>query len=189
MKTFPFALLLLVAGCSTHHFNKVTVSPRPSVIVSDNLTERVRYPEIVMDYHIARYVDPNHPLLMHEAHTVYRVEGLAAWNLHSASGDFILPGSLVAPTNAAFMPALVNDAVIAELNQQHTITRTMRQQTESLNGSLHDFATALSGTRNLAEQNKTLREELSKANSRLDALEAESKQHSFEQSTPDKDNY
>ena len=189
MKTFPFAFLLLVAGCSTHRFEKVTVSPRPAAIVSDNLTERVRYPEIVMDYHIARYVDPNHPLLMHEAHMVYRVEGFPAWNLHSPSGDFVLPGSLFAPTNAASAPPLVNEAVIAELNQQHTITRTMRQQTESLNSSLHDFANALSGTRNLVEQNKTLREELSKANSRLDALEAESKQHGFEQSTPDKDNY
>jgi hypothetical protein len=189
MKTIPFALLLLVAGCSTHNFAKVTVSPRPAAAVPNNLTERVRYPEIVMDYHVARYIDPNQPLLLHEAHTVYRVEGLATWNLHSASGEFVLPGSLVAPTNAAFVPPPINDAVIAEFNQQHAITRTMLRQAESLNGSLHDFTTALSGTRNLVEQNKSLREELSKANSRLDVLEAESKRHQLEQATTNTDNY
>ena len=121
----------------------------------------------------------------HEAHAVYRVEGLATWNLHSSSGDFVLPGSLVAPTNSAFVPPPVNDAVIAELNQQHAITRAMSQQAESLNDSLRNFATALSGTRNLVEQNKALREEISKANRRLDALEAETKPQHFEQSSTD----
>lgn len=173
MKTFPLALLLLVAGCST---GRVTVSPRPLAEANDDLRARVRYPEVVAGYHVGRYVDPNHPLVMHEAHTVYRVEGLPAWNLHSPGGNFILPASLIAPTNAAFASPPINDAIIAELNQQRLITHAIRQQAESLNGSIRDFATALANTRNLTEQNKALRDELSKTSRRLDALEVQTKQ-------------
>lgn len=188
MKIFIVSLLLFVAGCSTRDYRNVTVSPHPAALAPDTSTELVRYPEVIRDYYLARYIDPNQPLLLHEAHTVYRVEGLATWNFHSLPGDFILPGSLIGPTNAAFALPPVNDAVIAEINQQHAITRTMFQQAESLNTSLHDFSTALSATRNLVEQNKALRDELAKANNRLDALEAESQKRRVDQSTNADDN-
>jgi len=194
MRTLPIALVLLVTGCSTHRLGTVTVTSRPAAVNSndsdnsDDLTARVRYPEIVMDYHVARYVDPNNPLLLHEAHTLYRVEGLAAWNLHSASGDFVLPGNLASPTNAVFVPPPIDDAVIAQLNQQHAITRTLFQQAETLKVSLHDFATALTDSRNLVEQNRALHGELAKLNTRLDALEAESKQHQLDSSATNNNN-
>jgi regulator of replication initiation timing len=57
-----------------------------------------------------------------------------------------------------------------------------------LNGSLHDFATALTDNRNLVEQNQALRGELGKLNTRLDALEAESKQHQFDSSATNNNN-
>ena len=183
MKIFPITLWLFVAGCSTREARKVTVSPRPAVLAPDGSTEVVRYPEVIRDYYIARYIDPNQPLLLHEAHTVYRVEGLATWDFHSIPGDFMLPGRLAGPTNSAFALPPVNDAVIAEMNHQHAISLTMLQQTESLNGSLHDFSNALSATRNLVEQNKALRQELSKTNNRLNALEAEAKQRRVDPST------
>lgn len=169
MKTPLFALLILAAGCSSP---KVTVMPLPAP-VSPNLAERERYPELVMAYHVARYIDPNHPLLMHEAHAVYRVEGQAAWNLHPQAGSFTLPNNLGVLTNTAFVPPPANDAVIAELNRQKAVTRTVTQQAESLNGSLREFAAALTNTRNLVEQNHALRAQLTRAEHRLDVLEAE----------------
>ena len=45
--------------------------------------ESVRYGENLKAYSIGRYVDPNDGLVMHEAHTVYRVETTAKWNLAS----------------------------------------------------------------------------------------------------------
>jgi hypothetical protein len=188
MKTSFFALLFLAVGCSAPKSGKVTVMPRPAAVVSQDLTERVRYPEIVMDYHVARYVDPNHPMLLHESHTVYRVEGQATWNLHSPSGCFVLPSGAGALPNPAFAPPQVNDAVIAELNQQRTITRGVAQQAESLNGSLREFATAISNTRNLVEQNRTLREQLTRTERRLDALEAGLNKRPTEQQPEDKGN-
>ncbi len=44
--------------------------------------ESVRYGENLKTYSFGRYVDPNDGLVMHEAHTVYRVETTAKWNLH-----------------------------------------------------------------------------------------------------------
>ncbi|MCI0540976.1 MAG: hypothetical protein L0Z50_37725, partial [Verrucomicrobiales bacterium] len=98
MKTSILALLILTAGCSAPKTGKVTVTPRPPLVVPADLTERVRYPELVKSYHVARYVDPNHRLLMHESHTVYRIEAQASWNLHSPPGYFVLPSGTGALT-------------------------------------------------------------------------------------------
>jgi hypothetical protein len=184
----PFlALLVLAAGCSTPQPGRVTVMPQPDAVVSQDLSERTRYPEIVMGYHVARYVDPNQPLLLHESHTVYRVEGQAAWNLHSPPGSFVLPPTARSLVNTAFAPPPMNDAIAAELNQQRTVTRTVTQEAQSLNGSLHEFATALSSTRNLIEQNRLLREQLARAEQRLDAVETELKKRSMDQPRKEKD--
>jgi chaperonin cofactor prefoldin len=172
MKTLSFVLVALAAGCSSPKPGRVVVTPRPSVIVPDDLTERVRCPEFVKAYHVSRYAESSR-LLMHEAHTVFRVEGQATWNFHSPPGCFVLPSGTVVLTNAAFALPAVNDAVLAELNQQRAMTRAVTQQAESLNGSLRDFTAALANTRMLAEQNKTLREQFSKTEKRIEALEAE----------------
>ena len=100
----------------------------------------MRY-RLVKGYHVSRYVEPSR-LLMYEAHTVYRVEAQATWNLQSAPGCFVLPSGTASLTNAAFAPPAVNDAVIAELNQQRALTRAVTHQAESLNGSLRIHASA-----------------------------------------------
>ena len=179
MRTLLLVLLVLVAGCSSPKPGRVVVTPRESVVVPDDLTERVRYPELVKAYHVSRYAEPTR-MLMHEAHTVYRVEGQATWNFHSPAGCFVLPSGIAALTNAAFAPPAVNDAVLAELSQQRAMTRTLTQQAESLNGSLRDFRAALANTRTLAEQNKVLREQLTKTERRLEAVEAELKKRASE---------
>ena len=174
MRTVSFILLVLVAGCSSPKSGRVVVTPRPAVVIPDDLTERVRNPEIVKAYHVSRYAEPSR-MLMHEAHTVYRIEGQAAWNLHSPPGCFVLPSGAVALTNVAFAPPAVNDEVLAELNQQRAMTRAVTQQAESLNGSLRDFTAALANTRAFSEQNKTLREQLARTEKRIETLETELK--------------
>jgi hypothetical protein len=174
MKTLSILLLVVVAGCSSPKPGKITVTPRRAATIPDDLTERVRYPELVKAYHFGRYTEPSR-LLMHEAHTIYRVEAQATWNLHSPAVCFVLPSGAAALTNAAFTPPAVNDEVVAELNQQRAMTRAVTQQAELLNGSLREFNAALTNTRTLAEQNKTLREQLSKTERRIEALEDELK--------------
>src|SRR5439155_16862792 len=106
-------------------------------------------------------------------HTIYRVEAQAVWNLHYPPGSFGLPSSTGALTDTAFSPRPTNDAIVVELNQQRALTRAVTQQAEILNSSLRDFSAALANTRTLAEQNRALHEQLTKAEHRLDSLERE----------------
>jgi hypothetical protein len=184
MRTIFIVLAVATAGCSAPKLGKVAVIPQPNAVIPEDLTQRVRYPELVAAYHVGRYVDPNHTLLMHEAHTVFRVEAQPFWNLHSPPGCFVLPSGTGALTNAAFALPAINDAVIAELNRQRLLTRTVTQQAESLNGSLHDFIAALTNTRTLAEQNHEMREQIVRDEHRLDALETELKKQK-DQPTPE----
>lgn len=174
MRTLSLVLLALVAGCSSPKPNRVVITPRPAVVVPNDLTERVRYPELVKAYHISRYAEPSR-MLMHEAHTIYRLESQATWNLHSPPGCFVLPSGTAGLTNVAFARPAVNDEVLAELNRQRAMTRAVTHQAESLNDSLRDFTAALGNTRTLAEENKTLREQLAKTEKRIGALEVELK--------------
>ena len=83
MKSFHLIPLLFLSACSTSP--KVTLRPQPSPPV-ENAT--VRYPEVVRAYHFGRYVDPSDDLVMHEQHTVFRVEENTRWSLWTATtGD------------------------------------------------------------------------------------------------------
>src|SRR4030095_458193 len=99
MKALSLVFLVLITGCSSTKSGRVAVLPRQPTVVPDNLLERVRYPELVKAYHVSRYVEPSR-LLMHEAHTVYRVEAQAAWNFHSLAACFVLPSGMTVLTNA-----------------------------------------------------------------------------------------
>ncbi len=171
-----FAFLLLAAGCSTQQPGRVAVVPRPNPVAHDNPTDRVRYPELVKGYYVGRYVDPHHRLLLHEAHTVYRIESQAQWNFHPLPGCFVLPSGVGTLTNAAFAPAAVNDAVVAELNQQRAITLAVTQQAQSLSHSIQQFGAALSTNRIMVEQNRLLHDQLSRIEQRLGATETQLKQ-------------
>lgn len=169
------AFVVFAVGCSAPRPGRVAVAPRIDPVVPDKLTERVRYPELVKGYHVGRYVDPSHRLLLHDAHTVYRVESQAQWNLHPPPGCFVLPSSVGTLTNAAHAPTAMNDAIVVELNQQRAITRAVTQQAQSLNLSIQEFGVVLSTNRTLVEQNRLLREQLSRIEQRLGATEAQLK--------------
>lgn len=171
MKTHLLTLtcLALVAGCSAPRPTRITVVPRRDSQPANGLTELIRYPELVKAYHVGRWIDPAG---LHEAHTVYRVEAQAHWNLHSPPGCFVLPSVVGSLTNAAYVPPALNEAAIAELNQQRAVTRTVSQQSESLGRSLQELSSTLAANRSLIEQNKALRDQLSRIEARLDAAEA-----------------
>jgi hypothetical protein len=69
MKTYYLIPLLFLSACSTTP--KLTLRPQQTPATS---ADGVRYPEVLHAYHIGRYADPNDDLIMHEQHTVYRVE-------------------------------------------------------------------------------------------------------------------
>ena len=83
MKSYLSILALLLTGCATHPPSSANaVRAIPGTVLSTESMESVRYAEGMKAYPIGRYIDPLNPLIMHEGHTLYRVETTAKWNLN-----------------------------------------------------------------------------------------------------------
>ena len=164
MKMFYLVPLLFLSACSTAP--KLALHPQQSPPM-DNAA--VRYPEVVRAYHIGRYVDPSDDLVMHEQHAVYRVEENTRWNFHPGLAD----GNLLAlpPRDAAFAPAPVNDAILAEVNSQKFATVQIMMQARTLSAALAQFQAALQQTKTNIQETAILRASVDDMKQRLAALE------------------
>jgi hypothetical protein len=164
MKTYYLIPLLFLSACSTAP--KLALRPQQLPPMD---TAAVRYPEILHAYHIGRYADPNDDLIMHEQHVVYRVEENTRWNFHPGPVDGNLPA--VPPRDAAFAPAPVNDAILAEVNSQRLATTQIMMQARTLSAALSQFQTALQQTKTNFQETVILRATVNQMKQRLDALE------------------
>jgi hypothetical protein len=162
MKTFYLLPLLFLSACSAP---KLILRPQPP---SATDAAGIRYPEIIHAYHIGRYADPNDDLVMHEQHTVYRVEENTRWDLHPGAGG----DGTTMPRDAAFSPAPVNDDILAEVNSQRLATAEIMLQARTLSTALMQFQSALQQTRTNLQQTAVLRVTVNDMKQRLDALEA-----------------
>ncbi len=167
MKTIYLIPLLFLSACSTTP--KLVLRPQPPPTAADNSV--VRYPEIVRAYHFGRYADPNDDSVMHEQHTVFRVEENTRWDLRPATigNNVVFPAM---PRDAAFSPAPVNDAILAEVNSQRLATAQIMGQARTLSSALMQFETALQQSRTNLQQTMALRLTVSDMKQRLDALQA-----------------
>ena len=178
MKMFYLIPLLFLSACSTAP--KLTLRPQQPPPATDN--SAVRYPEVLHAYHIGRYADPNDDLIMHEQHVVYRVEENTRWNFHPGTVDGNLPA--VPSRDAAFAPAPVNDAILAEVNSQRLATTQIMMQARTLSAALAQFQTALQQTKTNFQETARLRVTVNAMKQRLDALEsAQGQQPPFSSST------
>ena len=169
MKSFYLIPLLLLSACSTSP--KLTLRPQPSSPVEN---ASVRFPEAVRAYHFGRYVDPSDDLVMHEQHTVFRVEENTRWSLRTATmgGVGVSATTMATPRDSAFSPLPVNDAVLAEVNAQKLATVQIMMQTRTLSAALAQFQTALAQTKTNLQETAALRVAVSDMKHRLDALES-----------------
>jgi hypothetical protein len=166
MKTYLLIPLAILTGCSSPRV--VQMPPQPSTVLSPEQAESVRYAESVKAYPIGRYVDPNNDFVMHEAHTIYRVETTAKWNLHPRESADALLGTPVALIDSAKYNAPVNAAVIAEVNKQKAATAALLNESTKLNQTLSQLAGTFQA---VGEQNLQLKQEMSVTEKRLDVLE------------------
>ena len=174
MKAYFFIPLVFLTACAS--------SPKPRVSVINMMPARpqptpgiesVRYPENLKAYPIGRYVDPSNSLVMHERHTVYRVETTGQWNLSPNAPVTVALGPAVGLIDPARRDALVNADVVAEVNRQKAATQALLDQGAKLDQTLSQLSGALQVTARLGEQNRQLRDELTTAQRRLDSLEEE----------------
>ncbi len=81
------SIALGIAGCKTkeeppkpQEFAHVPVFVAASTIPGDS-QEKMLYDSQVRAYAVGRYIDPANRTVMHEQHTIYRVEQMPQWNL------------------------------------------------------------------------------------------------------------
>ena len=146
MKPFylPLLLVFVLVGCGPDApIPTVTYMQGNSVagtaLEIDN-TENVRYSETLKGYPIGRYVDPNNPDVMHEAHTIYRAETQTAWNLDPNMPTAVPMGPAIAVT----MPDMQQVPLTAELEQkiqeQNKLLRLTAAQNEKMLKNLEVIA-------------------------------------------------
>jgi len=169
MKTFYLIPLLFLSACSTAP--KLVLRPQQPPPFADNSS--VRYPEIIHAYHVGRYAEPNDDLVMHEQHTVYRVEENSRWDLRTTTmGNNSAFPAMPLNRDAAFSPVPVNDDILAEVNSQRLATAQIMGQSRTLSAALMQLQNALQQTRTNWQQTAALRATVSDLKQRLDALES-----------------
>jgi len=94
--------------------------------------EKVRTSETLRAYPVGRYIDPNDPGVMHEAHVIYRKEAGASWNLNPNAPTVVPLGPVMAVADPARQP----DPLPAELEQkmaeQNQLVAALIEQNEAL---------------------------------------------------------
>jgi len=165
MKACYLIPLLFLSACSTTP--KLVLRPQqPQATNADG----IRYPEVLHAYHVGRYADPNDELIMHEQHVVYRVEENTRWDFHPSPPDGNLPE--LPSRDAAFAPAPVNDAILAEVNSQKAATTQIMMQARTLSAALAQFQAALQQAKTNLQETVRLRASVNEMQKRLDALAA-----------------
>ncbi len=166
--SMPFVL----GACATKPARIVDMSARavPGTTFANDGMESVRYAENIKAYPLGRYVDPSNRRIMHEGHSIYRVETTAKWNLHPNEPTAVPLGPVrVRDSARTLSPA--GDELVAELNQQKEATKAMMQCGQAVTQKLGELAGKLQQTQQNAAQNAQLKQEVDTARQRLDALE------------------
>jgi hypothetical protein len=121
----------------------------------------------------ARYVDPNNRRLMHEAHTICRVETTPRWNLHSNQLAAVQRGPATRTSNTVSETAPARDELIVELNRQKDATKAVIQGSQTVSQKLGPLGESVQQTKQVAAENLILRREVDATQQRLNALEGE----------------
>lgn len=169
------AMSCVLGACATKPTPLVRVSARdvPGTTLPSERMESVRYAENIKGYPLARYIDPNNSRIMHEGHTVYRVESTPKWNLHPNQPTPIPRGPIRGIRDSAKVTRPVGDELLVELNRQKETTRAVIQGGEAVSQKLNQLAASVQQTRQIAEQNAQLKQEVDTTKQRLEQLEEE----------------
>jgi hypothetical protein len=171
MKYLVLLPLLLLPACASKKVVVQMPHSVPGTIIPAEDTESIRYAENLKAYTVGRYVEPNDSLVMHERHTVYRVETTPKWNLHPNPAVSIPMGPATGIVDAARREPPVNAEVIAEVNRQKAMTQAVIAQDQRMQAALRELSGAIAASQQTAEQTLRLKEEQTTTAKRLDALE------------------
>jgi hypothetical protein len=173
MKRILIIIPLIFLSACTSNKPVVVQMPRsvPGTMLGTDDMESVRYGENLKAYSIGRYVDPNDGLVMHEAHTLYRVETTAKWNLHPNAPVNVPGGPVIGIIDPAHKDSPLTPEVVAEVDRQKAATMALIVQGQRMNQALNQLSKTLSATAQVAQENVQLKSEMTTSEKRLDALE------------------
>jgi hypothetical protein len=172
MKFVYLIPLLLLTACASKkpvvvHMNRNV----PGTIIPAEDAESIRYGENLKAYTVGRYVEPDNPLVMHERHTVYRVETTAKWNLHPNLAASVPMGPATRIVDPAHREPPVNAEVISEVNRQKGMTQTLIAEQKRMEDALKQLSGVIAANQQTAAQNAQLKQESDANTKRLDILE------------------
>jgi hypothetical protein len=169
-----FIPLILLSACASRKPVVVQMPPSvPGTILSTEDMESVRYGENIKAYSLGRYIDPNDGLTMHEAHTIYRVETTAKWNLHPNEPVDVPSGPVIAIVDPAHKDSPLTPEIAAEVSRQKAATQALLEQSQRMNQLVNQLSKTLPVTTQIAGENVRLQYEVTLTQKRLDALEEE----------------
>jgi len=169
--------LMLLSACASHKPVVVQMPrPMPATILSDSDRESVRYDENIKAYYIGRYIDPADGLVMHEAHTIYRVETTAKWNLHPNAPVMLPGGPVVSIVDTAYKAGPLTPEVAAEVEKQKAATQALITQSQRMGFIINQLKNVLPATAQVAQENDQLKAEMAATQIRLEMLENQFRQ-------------
>ena len=164
--------LLLLSACAD---KKPFIGQMPPAIsgttLVDDELESVRYGENLKAYPMGRYIDPNDGLVMHEAHTVYRVETTAKWNLHPNLPVPVPSGPIIGLIDPAHKTSPVTPEIVAEMNRQQAATAALLAQGGRMDQAVSQLTQTLTLTAQVSADNARLQHAAALTEKRLAALE------------------
>lgn len=146
MRTNLLLLLAVAAfggGCESMSTTPTAMPPRaasaPRVAAPVSGTdldphnlEKVRLSETLKSYPVGRFVDPQDPNVMHEAHVVYRKEAGAGWNLNPNAPTVVPLGPVLAVADPARTPNPLPAELEQKMAEQNQLVASLIEQNEAL---------------------------------------------------------
>jgi hypothetical protein len=193
MKTLRLAIFAFIAflGCTACAGPRA----RTPLLTTRGLSAResakappasLRTGERVVAYPVARYIDPNHAGILHEAHTVYRVESQPRWNLRPGNSAGYLPTGGAAGSSVKAASSSVSrsgsaspertlpsrDEWLVEVQRQKSANAELLKSHESLEKQVNALSSTLSRSKEQADRRAQLEKDLESAQFRLSRLES-----------------
>lgn len=180
---------LFCAACASPRPRPPMILSRcvPTVDASKQPPASLRSTERIIAYPFARYIDPNHSEILHEAHTVYRVERRPHWNLrpgpNRSSLSSVSTGARCASSarstgvggNFEKSPSASRDEWLVEMQRQKSVAAELVKLNQTLESRVGELSAQISQSAQDTDKRLHLEKELKSTHERLTRLESEIK--------------
>jgi hypothetical protein len=157
----PIGAALAACG-SSRPSATVAMQTMPPAMAGASLaeTESVRSGEALKAYPVGRYADPGNPGVMHEGHSIYRVEQGPRWNLNPHAPVSVPLGPTVAVSDPAQQLSPVAAELEQRIEQQNRLIAAAIEQNDRLSEEIQKLQDEQARTREDAAERERLQQEL-----------------------------